>query len=147
MNSSVFKTLPRTRVYWIGWAIFVFVFATGRIVVGLRLVAAPQFDLGVCYMLGVWLPIMVLNIYEGRRLMSYLRAFHHDKWAELTTIPGFGGSGHVNGFRSVPWLFSSDTLSDPVLAKIKSDYRHFLYWVLTVFVTMPIFIIAFSTSQ
>lgn len=147
MNSSVFKTLPRARFYWLGWAVLIFVFASVRVVVSLRFVAAPPFNLGVCYMLGVWLPVMAFNFHEGRRLMSYLHDRHHDKWLELTTIPGFGGSGHINGFRSVPWLFSSDTLSDPMLAKIKSDYRGFLYWVLTVFFTMPIFTIAFSTSQ
>jgi hypothetical protein len=143
VNCSASKRYPRTSYYWLGWVTVIFAFATVRFVVIPRLATVPQFNLGICYALAVWLPIMALNLYKGRRLMLYLRDRHNDKWVELTTIPGFG-FGHVNGFRSVPWLFSADTLADPVLANIKSEYRRFIYWVLTVFFTMPIFWIAFS---
>ena len=68
---------------------------------------------------------MLLNIYEGRRLMGYLRKHHPAKWAELTTFLGLG-PGWVNGFRSVPWLYSADTLGDPGVAQLKSDYRQFI---------------------
>ena len=90
----------------------------------------------------VWLPIMFLNIYEGKRLMSYLRKHHNEKWADLTTVLGFG-PGNANGFRSVPWLFSSDTLDDPTLGRLKSDYRKFIYLTLTAFIGFPIFCIAY----
>jgi len=87
---------------------------------------------------------MFLNLYEGKRLMTYLRLHHFDKWTGLTTVFGFG-PGNVNGFRSIPWLFSSDTLDDPLLGVIKMDYRRFIYLVLTLFLTFPLFCIVFST--
>jgi len=66
---------------------------------------------------------------------------HHQKWEELTYIPGFG-SGNINGFRTRRWLYSSDDLGDPILAIIKSDGRRFIRFMMTVFfsylVLMPL---------
>jgi hypothetical protein len=92
----------------------------------------------------MWAPIMILHLDKGQRLMSYLRDHHHEKWVALTTFAGFG-PGWKNGFRSVPWLLSKDTLNDPIVASLKSDHRRFLFWVFAVFLTFPIFTIAFNT--
>jgi len=86
---------------------------------------------------------MVINGFEGMRMMAYLREHHKDKWIELTTIPGFG-AGNVNGFRALPWLFSSENLGDEMLENIKRDHRRFIYLSLTVFLTFPILGFVFS---
>ena len=38
----------------------------------------------------------ILNMIEGARLMRYLREHHHEKWKELTYVPGFGSGGFGN---------------------------------------------------
>jgi hypothetical protein len=133
-----------SRYYWFAWLAVLGGFGVARFAVIPRLTDEPHFHLGLWYLPVMWFPIMLLNLYEGRRLMSYLRQRHPAKWAELTTFWGFG-PGCVNGFRSVPWLFSADNLNDPALERLKADYRHFIYWVMTVFFSFPIFGIAFST--
>jgi hypothetical protein len=142
-NPPVYTFKSHLRLYWILWLSYLGVcfilWSTPRYF------AQPiRSNLPVIYMLGVWFPVMFLNLYEGKRLMTYLRLHHFDKWTELTTVLGFG-PGNVNGFRSIPWLFSSDTLDDPMLGVIKMDYRRFIYLVLTVFFTFPLFCIVFST--
>lgn len=104
---------------------------------------APLENLSAIYLVGSWIPIMVINGFEGMRMMAYLREHHKDKWIELTTIPGFG-AGNVNGFRVLPWLFSSENLGDELLENIKRDHRRFIYFVLTVFFTFPLFWFVFS---
>jgi hypothetical protein len=142
MITSKIQLRARNRYYWFAWLAVLCAFVVARFVVLPEIAEKSHLNLGDWYMLGVWFPIMLLNLYEGRRLMSYLRQHHPAKWAELTTFGGFG-PGYVNGFRSVPWLFSAETLNDPTLGRLKADYRHFIYWVLTVFFSFPIFVIAF----
>ncbi len=144
MNTSKIQFPSHARYYWFAWAVVLCLFIVLRFAVLPQFTDESHFNLSLWYTPGVWFPIMLLNLYEGRRLMRYLQLHHPAKWAELTTFCGFG-PGCVNGFRSVPWLFSPDTLNDPAVAALKTDYRNFIYWVLTVFVTFPIFDIAFST--
>lgn len=87
------------------------------------------------YMVPAWLAVMVLNALEGYRLMSYLRKYHNAKWQELTYIPGFG-SGNVNGFRSLPFIYSKDDLNDECVKVLKANYRRFIALTLTIFFTM-----------
>jgi hypothetical protein len=65
-------------------------------------------------------------------LFQYLKTHHYKKWEELTYVPGFGPGGR-NGFRSLPWLYSADDLSDPAVAALKTEHRAFVRFVLTVF--------------
>jgi hypothetical protein len=143
VNPSKVQFQHHVRYYWFAWATVLCAFAVVRFILPPRLIGG-HFNLGDCYVLGVWIPIMLLNFYEGRRLMGYLRKHHPAKWAELTTFLGFG-PGWVNGFRSVPWLYSADTLSDPVVAQLKGDYRQFICWSLVVLFTFPIFFIIFNS--
>lgn len=133
-----------TRHYWIGWITILFGVFVARLFGPPRFRETGHFDFAAAYMFSVWLPIMLVNFYEGRRLMGYLKEHHPAKWAELTTFLWFG-PGWVNGFRSVPWLFSSETLGDPAVAQLKCDYRKFIYFALTVFFTFPIFFIVLGT--
>jgi hypothetical protein len=80
------------------------------------------------YVLGTWLPVMVLSLYEFRRINIYIRDEHRQKWNELSHVPGFGPGGY-NGFRFLPWLYSDDVLGDPRVTKLKREYRWFLGFV------------------
>jgi hypothetical protein len=80
-------------------------------------------------------------VIEGRRLSSYIREHHPEKWQWLTYVLGFGWGIH-NGFRTLRWLYSADDLGDPVVADIKKEQKRFIKWMLTVFfsyiVVMPV---------
>jgi hypothetical protein len=140
MKSTIIQPTSRIRVYWYVWLGVAGLALLLRFTVFLSASSGRLFALASAYGLGTWIPIMVLNFVEGRRLSSYLRIHHPGKWEWLTYVPGLG-SGMHNGFRSLPWLFSSDDLGDPVVAGMKNQQRRFLYWVLTVFfsyfVVMP----------
>lgn len=134
MNTTATQETSRTRIYWCAWLGVVALALLLRFTVFLGASSHRLFVLASAYGLGTWIPIMVLNFIEGRRLSSYLRIHHPAKWEWLTYVPGFG-SGMHNGFRSLPWLLSSDDLGDPVVAAMKQQQRRFLYWVLTVFLS------------
>jgi hypothetical protein len=102
------------------------------------------FAMFMWYIAPTWITVMVLNLYEGRRLMHYLERNHREKWKELTYIPGFGPGGH-NSFRTLPFIYSKDDLGDPVLKDLKMNYRRFIKFVLTVFFTVPVLLFALAT--
>lgn len=93
-----------------------------------------RFIFAMAFMMGTWIPTMILNVIDGRRLMAYLRENHSDKWSELTYVPGFGPGG-VNSFRTLPWLYSRDDQGDPRLASLKQQHRDFIRLMLTVFIS------------
>jgi hypothetical protein len=102
-------------------------------------VSDDGFGLPLIYMLGTWLPIMGLNFIEGRRLMQHLELHHRGKWEELTTFLGIG-PGAVNGFRTMPWLYSKDDLGDRTVSILKEEQRQFIRFVLAVFFSYPVFV-------
>lgn len=95
------------------------------------------FVLIIGYMLTTWLPIMALNVTEGRRLMEYLKDNHYEKWEEMTYVPGLG-SGLTNSLRSLPFIRSKDDLGDPEVMRLKQNYRSIRKLALTVFYTYPL---------
>jgi len=117
---------------------------TLRLTVFFDTLSGKGWNLSIVYLLATWLPIMALNIIEGRKLMEYLKMHHRQKWEELTYVPFFGPGGH-NGFRTIPWLYSSDDLGDPAVAALKAQRRGFIRFVLTVFFSYLIFLPLLST--
>jgi hypothetical protein len=127
----------RIRAYWCVWLVCVVLALALRF--SLFAHSNNRFTFEMAYMIGTWLPIMVLNFIEGQRLMSYLKSNHHEKWSELTYVPGFG-SGGVNSFRTLPWLYSRDDLGDPAVASLKQQHRDFIRWTLTVFLSYVVLV-------
>jgi hypothetical protein len=80
---------------------------------------------------------MILNFYEGHRLMSYLKQNHRAKWEHITYVPFFG-SGGVNSFRSLPFIYSKADLGDQLVAELKKNYRRFIILMFAVFFTLPV---------
>ena len=132
MSTDILQRTSRIRRYWYVWLSIVACAVILRFTVFFGVASDQRFGLAIIYMLVTWLPIMVLNLIEGRRLMHYLETRHYRKWEELTYVPGFGSGGH-NGFRSLPWLYSADDLGDPIVASLKAEQRRFIRFVLTVF--------------
>src|SRR5690349_10765347 len=113
--------VSRVKIYWLIWLIII----TTCIV--LRLVRPAALNpyrpiLAIFFFLGGGISLAVMGKVEGMILMKYLRANHYDKWAELTYLPGWG-PGCNNGFRSLPWLYSTDDSGDEILASLKADAR------------------------
>lgn len=141
MNTVVAHHTSRIRIYWCAWLAVVALALLLRFTVFLGASSDSLFALASVYGVSTWLSVMALNMIEGRRLMSYLRVHHPQKWGQLTYVPGLG-SGMSNGFRTLPWLYSADDLGDPVVARMKREHRSFIKWMLTVFfsyiVVMPV---------
>ena len=68
--------------------------------------------------------------------LKYLKQNHRHKWEYLTSGPGFGPGG-VNSFRSLPFIYSEDDLGDAIVKELKTNYRRFVKFTLTVFFTLP----------
>ena len=141
MNNVAVHHASRIRTYWRVWLAVVALVLLLRFTVFLGASSDRLFVFASVYMISTWLSVMVLNVVEGRRLSSYLRKHHPQKWQWLTYVPGLG-SGMHNGFRSLPWLYSADDLGDPVVAALKKEQKRFINWMLTVFfsyiVVMPV---------
>ena len=144
MNSTTTLPTLRLRVYWCVWLGVVAIVLLVRFTIFLGASSGRLFALGTAYALGTWVPVVVLSFLEGQRLAAYLRIHYPAKWEWLAYVPGFG-SGMHDGFRSLPWLFSSEDLGDPVVTAMKHRQRRFLYWVFTVFfsyfVIMPVLLV------
>ena len=137
--ASIHHSSLRIRTYWILWLSSIVVAFVLRSTVFLGVASEPQFGLPFMYMFATWLPIMILNYIEGRRLMQYLKINHRQKWEELTNVPGFGYWNYRN--RPIRrWLYSADDLGDPVVAVLKAELRAFSRFVLTVFLSYLIIV-------
>jgi len=100
-----------------------------------------RFNIFLAYAALIWIPAIFVSLYEGRRLLSYLEEHHKKKWEEITYVPGFG-SGGVNSFRSLPFVYSKDDLDDKNVRILKNNYKGVIKLLLTVFVTFIIIFLA-----
>lgn len=134
MNTVVAHPTSRIRIYRWAWLAVVALAALLRFTVFLGANSDSLFALGSVYGVSKWLSVVALNMIEGQKLISYLNLHHSQKWGQPTLVPGLG-SGWSNGFRTLPWLYSEDDLNDPVVARMKREYKSFLKWALTIFIS------------
>jgi hypothetical protein len=71
MNSSTIEQASRIRLYWSAWLGVVAFALVLRFTVFLGANSNRLFALASAYTLGTWLPVMVLHVIEGRKLLSY----------------------------------------------------------------------------
>jgi hypothetical protein len=81
--------------------------------------------------------MMAINLYEGRRLMSYLKVHHPEHWAYVTSSV-FGGPGGANSFRSLRFIYSTDDLGDTQVRALKHNYRKIVLLMGLMFVHYPV---------
>jgi len=141
MNSAIPRKPTRLRVYWCVWMVLVAAAFVLRFTCFAGASEQRLFGLATAYGLGTWLPLMALNYIEGHRLNSHLKSHHRQQWDKINYIPLFGCVGH-NGFRMVRWLYSKEDFGDPKVTELKTDYRYFMVFLLTVFfsfiIIMPV---------
>jgi hypothetical protein len=128
------------RDYWFAWGVIVVLVTTGILLIRWLIPGSARSIAGYLipvYMLATWLPIMVIDFIEGRRLMEYLKKCHFEKWKDLTYVPGFG-SGGTNSFRALGFVYSEDNLSDPHVRFLKHNYRRVQLLLWSVFFSSPV---------
>ncbi len=132
------------RHYWSAWLILSTLAVLLRFFLLVPASEGSRFVLFMSYALMVWIPVMLLNWYEGGRLLSYLDEHHHSKWEEITYVSFlfFKGPGGVNSVRALRFVYSGDDLGDPVVSHLKANYRGFTRFMLIVFLAFPIIFIS-----
>jgi hypothetical protein len=129
------------RIYWCIWFVLVLLLLTARFSIFNSSSEDELFKLFTIYAVPTWVAVMILNLYEGHRLIGYLKQHHRSTWEYITYVP-FLGLGGVNSFRSLPFLYSKDDLGDEVVAELKKNYRRFAILMLVVFFTLPVLFFA-----
>ena len=126
--------------YWKLWLVAVLLLVLTKVVAGKSLDKNSLFILFSSYITPVWLWVMYLNYRKGHNLMSYLKENHRKKWEEITYIPFFG-SGGINSFKSLSFVYSNDYLSDDNVKELQKCYRKLINFALVVFVSaIPLFL-------
>lgn len=134
------------RFYWYIWFVLVLLLFIARFSIFSGSSVDELFRLFLIYAAPTWIAVLILNFYEGHRLIEYLKKHHRATWEYITYVPFFGPGG-VNSFRSLPFLFSEDDLGDETVAELKKNYRRFLILMLVVFVTLPVLFLILMLSQ
>jgi hypothetical protein len=123
------------RCYWKGWL--------GLLILFLAIAAfAPKlrFEAFITYAVLAWGSVMVINLYEGRKLISHLRAKHLKIWEHITSGPGFGPGG-VNGLRCLAFVYGPEDFDDQQVKDLKLNYRRVVRFAVIVFFSfIPTFI-------
>ena len=101
-------------------------------------------NLVLYYAVITWVPAMIINGFEGRRLMNYVKENYSDKHMEMKSLNGIDGVH--NGFASLGFLFSTDDDSDEVLGKLKSNYKKVILLLITLFFSYPIMLLIIMYS-
>ena len=133
-NRATIVVASHVWKYVTGWIVVVCV------IVIFALLGAKPGALIPAYLLATWLPMMVINFYEGRRLMGYLKEHHNERWAYLTSS-FLGGPGGANSFRSLPFIYSADDLGDPCVGGLKRNYRRIVLLMGLMFVHYPVAVV------
>lgn len=121
--------MSRVAVHWCTW-LGVVAFA-----LALRFTRYADGDdrsvLGISYMLGTWIAIMILHHHESALLMDYREEHHPDTWRKLADNSGYKSIGR--SWNKVAWLYSRASLGDPEVERLKRDVRRFYTFALVVF--------------
>lgn len=133
-------TIQINNQHWKVWGIAVILLVSIRAVSDVP-TENSRFFLFIMYIVPIWGWVLCLNFRRGRDLMAYLEKYHHEKWKEITHVPGIG-SGDLNSFRSLPFIFSDENLNDENVNILKRNYISFMKFGLSVFISViPLFLL------
>jgi hypothetical protein len=132
----VFK--PYIKLYYLLWrSALIF-----SIIVGVFLFKSKEFL--IIYMIISWLTVMLINLYEGRRLTNYLKEHHKDEYTKMKFFIGI--EGVHNGFNMIVFLFSDDDYNDSTIIKLKSNYKKVILLIFAQFFSYPLLFIVMMFS-
>lgn len=115
-------------MYWIVWAFITlltlylkYIYLKGQ---------GSSFNLLVAYALVLWIPIMILNLYEGDRMSKYIKKTYPQECENMKTV-----SGKIQG--KLLWEFAKkNSLNDPMLKQLSRSYKKFIAFALFVLFTI-----------
>jgi hypothetical protein len=129
------KTKFNIKIYWISWIVYLIILFLIKDFWKNR----SEGDFGSliwgCLFIS-FLSAVMIHLHENSKFMNYLKKNHLEKWTQLKTV--FGYSGGNNGFKILGFIFSSDYLNDPTLKELKFNVRKSIFFLLTVFFSMPV---------
>ena len=118
------------KIYWIVWLIFSIAYLLGVLfnIYSFK----EQIIISWFFILGgiKWVYYM--------KLLNYLEKNHYEKWKELTTCPVLG-PGFNNYSRMGKFFDSQETFDDPIVSKLKNEYKKVALLLFVHFLSMPTF--------
>jgi hypothetical protein len=75
----------------------------------------------ISYVVISWIFDMVVNTYESRRIISYVKDNYNDEYIKMKSING--KEGVHNGFTTLAFIFSDKYQEDDILSKLKEGYK------------------------
>ena len=122
----------RLKIYRRVWMVAVAVVIVLRFTLCLYLPPQSRFNVFLAFVLGTWLPLMFVNIFESQRLRNHFAAYH--------------GSPRdlFLGIRIFTWFVSGNDNGDPKLEIFRQERLRFRRFAVTVFFTNPVIFIIFA---
>jgi hypothetical protein len=140
MQVEKYNLKDNTKIYILAWlSLIVSLFAYKKImIVGAN--EEKTLNIFFVYMFISWIPLMVINYFESRRLTKYLEESSSDKYEYLSSA--FGKRVGGNGFKMIAFLLSNDHLDDSNVKRLKNIYKRFILFVLVVFFSYPVLLVS-----
>ena len=118
-------------LYWIIWLVMtVIIFFIRFIYIG----NSNDFpiELLMVYMAVLWIPIMFINMYEGKRLSSYLEKSYSNETKKFKNEFG------TYKLRPLLSFLSKNNMNDNLLSQLSKNYKRFIIFTIFVFISLPI---------
>jgi len=118
-------------LYWTTWLVMT------TIIFFIRFVYVGNSDdfpveLIMVYMVVLWVPIMFLNMYEGKRLSNYLENNYSNETNKFKNEFG------TYKLRPLLSFLSKKNLNDNLLRQLSENYKSFFIFTIFVFLSIPI---------
>ena len=119
---------------WLYWTIWLFIIAIMFYIKFFYLENPGDFpvELFMLYVLAVWIPLLLLNIYEANRLSNYLESNYSHKTNKFKNRYG------RYKIISLLTFISKNNCDDNLLYQYGVNYKKFLVFTLFGFLTLPV---------
>lgn len=118
-------------IYWTVWA-FITLLTMYLKCIYFKGKGMVIFNLLVSYALVIWIPIMILNVYEFYRLVNYIKKTYPVESENMINISG--GIG-ISKRTLLPFVYKK-SLDDAMLRQLGNNYKKFYMFVRVVFVSI-----------
>lgn len=120
--------------YYVGWALLM-----GFLIYAKHFTKLEMFIVNIALIPIIVTIIVVTRFYGKSRISTYIDIYHKEKWDDIYKRFGIYGRGMGN----IPKLFlvSNEYYNDPILKKLKQNYRQYISFSYIVFVSYFIYLI------